>query len=366
MNLKKIKLLLLSDPNNTHTMRWVKSLSEQGISIFVFGIGALNTEFYDKMSNVLIYSDGNLSDKDITEAGRWSKLKYLKVLPSLKRVIREYKPDVVHAHYASSYGLLGVLSGFHPYILTIWGSDIFCFPKTSYLHKLLLKFVLRKADYILSTSHSMAKEAEKYVNRKIDIIPFGIDSSLFSPNRVKHDIFTIGCTKSLLPIYGIDKLIRAFAIVLRTIDAKLVLVGDGPERSNLQRLTNELGINERVSFEGRKANNQLPAYYNKFDVAVYLSRSESFGVVALEAMACECPLIVSKAAGFMEVVPVEAGVFVDAEEEDDVACQIITLAQDKERRIALGKEGRKHVVKSFCWSDNVKQMEKFYMTVLVK
>ena len=89
MNLKKIKLLLLSDPNNTHTMRWVKSLSEQGISIFVFGIGALNTEFYDKMSNVLIYSDGNLSDKDITEAGRWSKLKYLKVLPSLKRVIRD-------------------------------------------------------------------------------------------------------------------------------------------------------------------------------------------------------------------------------------------------------------------------------------
>lgn len=360
---KSIRLLLLSDPNNTHTKRWVEALYRKGVTLCLFGLGDINTDYYNQYKDLFVCSVGKLSDEDTIKDGRLNKLKYLKVLPQLKKVIKEFRPNIVHAHYASSYGLLGVLSGFHPLVLTVWGSDIFCFPKVSFIHKQVLKFVLRKADFLVSTSHSMASEARKYVDREFEIIPFGIDSELFSPNRVEHDAFTIGCTKTLAPIYGIDKLIKAFALAIKTIDAKLVLVGDGPEKSNLQELAESLDVIDKVYFEGRKDNSELPKYYNQFDIAIYLSLSESFGVVALEAMACECPLILSKATGFQEVVPSEAGVFVDANEEKEVARQIIVLAQNKERRAAMGKVGRKHVVEKYCWNDNVEQMMNCYLSI---
>lgn len=361
---KSIRLLLLSDPNNTHTKRWVEALYRKGVTLCLFGLGDINTDYYNQYKDLFVCSVGKLSDEDTIKDGRLNKLKYLKVLPQLKKVIKEFRPNIVHAHYASSYGLLGVLSGFHPLFLTVWGSDIFCFPKVSFLHKQVLKLVLRKADYLVSTSHSMALEAQKYVQKDFEIIPFGIDSDLFSPNRVEHNVFTIGCTKTLAPIYGIDKLLEALAIAVKTIDVKLLLVGDGPEESKLRKLAERLNVAENVIFEGRKDNRELPVYYNQFDVAVYLSKSESFGVVALEAMACECPLIVSKTTGFLEVVPSEAGVFVDADDENEVAHQIIIMAQNKERRVAMGKVGRKHVVDKYNWNDNVEQMLNCYLSIM--
>lgn len=135
----------------------------------------------------------------------------------MKKVITEFKPDILHAHYASSYGLLGALSGFHPYIISVCGSDVFDFPNTSFLHKIVLKYNLSVADKILSTSNVMAIETSKYTNKEIIVTPFGIDLDKFKPLSVKtifnKENIVIGTITILEEKYGIEYLIRAFAIV---------------------------------------------------------------------------------------------------------------------------------------------------------
>ena len=119
--------------------------------------------------------------------------------------------DILHAHYASSYGLLGALANFHPFILSIWGADIFSFPKKSFLHRYIFNFNLRVADKILSTSQIMAKEIKKYTNKEIIVTPFGIDINTFKPgnkvDKIKGEFdFIIGTIKGLEEIYGIEYL----------------------------------------------------------------------------------------------------------------------------------------------------------------
>ena len=358
-----MRVLLLSEITSIHTKRWADSLSKAGIQVCVFSLFN-NESARPSQYEVVSVNLPQISRQERIDDGSFSKLRYLTAVFKLKRVIKSYKPDIIHAHYASSYGLLGALAFKHPYVVSVWGSDILLFPKVSFIHRSVIKFVFRKADYLFSTSRNMANEGNRYTNKPIKVIPFGIDCDLFRPRRKTHEVFTIGCTKNLLPIYGIDKLIKAFAIVCNSIQAKLVLVGDGPEREHLMALAQSLNVQDKVSFEGNHNHDEMMQYYNEFDVAVFLSDSESFGVVALEAMACECPLIVSHTLGFDEVVPNEAGFFVDRNNEQQIASKILYLHDNPQIGNEMGHQGRIFVQKNYSWEENVSQMIKYYDDIL--
>ncbi len=358
-----MKVLLLSEITSIHTKRWADSLSKAGIQVCVFSLFKNESERPSSLYEVVSVSLPQRSRQERIDDGSFSKLRYLTAVSKLKQVIKSYKPDIIHAHYASSYGLLGALAFKHPYVVSVWGSDILLFPKVSFIHRSVIKFVFRKADYLFSTSRNMANEGSRYTDKPFKVIPFGIDCHVFRPERKQHKVFTIGCTKNLLPIYGIDKLIRAFAIVCKTIQAKLVLVGDGPEREHLMALAQSLNVQDKVSFEGNHNHDEMMRYYNEFDVAVFLSESESFGVVALEAMACECPLIVSHTLGFDEVVPNEAGLFVDRSNEKEIASRILYLHDNPQIGNDMGRSGRHYVQKKYSWEENVRQMIEQYNTI---
>ena len=154
------RVLFLADGSSIHTKRWVNSLLEKGVTIHLFSLKPVNAADYP--DHDFTFTHFNLQKR----FGGLSKLSYLKVLPELKKVIRDFKPDILHAHFATSYGLLGALSGFHPFILSVWGSDVFDFPKKSFLHKSILEYNLKKADRILSTSHVMAEETKIYTDKE--------------------------------------------------------------------------------------------------------------------------------------------------------------------------------------------------------
>jgi UDP-N-acetylglucosamine:LPS N-acetylglucosamine transferase len=118
-----MKILLLSCANSIHTKRWAISLAQRNIEICLFSLEKNNDTEYGNFSNITVITGGfrNNSSKD----GEMSKLTLIQYLPKLLKVIRNFKPDIVHAHYATSYGLLGALCGFKPFVLSVWGSD-FC------------------------------------------------------------------------------------------------------------------------------------------------------------------------------------------------------------------------------------------------
>ncbi len=362
--MKKIRIAFLSDAQNTHTKRWVRALAERGNEILLFSLAPADN-YYDDLPNVTLVTCGMGVNGNVL-----GKMKYFTLVPKLKKCLKEFRPDIVNAHYASSYGTLGALSGFHPFVVSVWGSDIYDFPNTTPFGKAILQYVFSKADRILSTSHVMAKETSKYTNKDIFITPFGVDIDRFKKidGLQPKEEFIVGNVKALSPIYGIDVLIQAFKIVTvnnPSLKTRLLIYGKGPNRKDYEQLASTLGISDIVEFRGFIANEKLPEVYNSVNVSVSVSHSESFGVVAVEAMACECPVVTSDAEGFTEVVENgTSGIIVPKRNPEATAKALQMFIDNPTLREKMGKKGRDRVKKLFDWEDNVNTMLNNYQEVI--
>jgi glycosyltransferase involved in cell wall biosynthesis len=347
-------------------------LSEKGIEVYLIGLTSYNHDNY-KHTNIQIHIV-DLTGVTKTNEGSFNKLNYLKALPFIKRKIKEIKPDILHAHYASSYGLLGALCGFHPYIISVWGSDIFEFPNISPIHKQLIKFNFRKADILLSTSKIMAKETSKYTNKNIQVTPFGIDLGFFKPQKdndlLDQNEIVIGTIKNLETIYGIEYLIKAFAILKNkysSFQLKLLIVGGGSLEEELKKICIDLQIEKSVTFRGKIEHKEILQYHNMIDIFVALSLSESFGVAILESQACEKPVVVSNVGGLPEVIEENITGFIVPPKNAELAANAIEkLILDKELRTKMGKAGRERVMKHYEWNGNVNLMVDIYKSVCEK
>lgn len=365
-----MRILILGPVDNPHIIKWVRALNEKNIEIALFSLNGNIQNYYKNYVNVKVYSLNLFGDK-IKTIGLISKLQYLKTVNLIKKIIKEFKPDIVHAHYASSYGLLGVLSGFHPLVISVWGSDVYKFPNKNFLTKLLLKYNFKKADYILSTSYAMKQEIQKYTKKDILITPFGIDLNVFKPINLKQhnekkDI-VIGIIKSLEPVYGIEFLIKAFAILRikhPNSSLKLLIVGDGSLRKRLEELVIELQIKEEVYFTGRISYDEIYKYHNMLDIAVYPSQSESFGVAVIESGACEKPVVVSNVGGLPEVVENgKTGFVVEYGDINSIVNALEKLILNKSLCYEMGRNARERIKKLYDWKDSVKCMIKIYKRI---
>lgn len=125
-----------------------------------------------------------------------------------------------------------------------------------------------------------------------------------------------------------------------------------------------MGIGSKVEFVGKIPNSDLPVWYNSFSVSVSLSDSESFGVVAVEAMACECPVVVSDADGFTEVVEDGVTGFIVPKRNPEAAAKAIQkFVDDPSLRETMGASGRERVKALYDWEDNVDGMINIYKSV---
>ncbi len=365
-----MRVLFLADINSIHTQRWAIALKNRGAHIGVFSLNPVYSGNPD-LDGIQVFCPTHFN-RDLSHKGLFAKLKYLTLVTAVRRCISSFIPDIVHAHYASSYGILGSLSRFHPFILSVWGSDVFDFPKRSFLTRLLLRYNFRNADQILSTSHVMAREIGKYSRKKILITPFGIDTTLFKPNKTGQpsmsDSIIIGTTKALEPEYGIEYLIRAFGHLHEKhpdLSLKLVIAGGGSLEQDLRNLVVSLKLEKEVIFAGKIPHDAIPAFLNQLDIYAALSISESFGVSIIEASACELPVVVSSAGGLKEVVEDGVtGLLVKPENPRETMTALEKLLINEDLRREMGRNGRKRVEKIYNWTDNVDEMLKIYQHFL--
>jgi len=282
----------------------------------------------------------------------WAGLGYLFNGLRLKRLLNLLRPDVVNAHYATGYGTLARNVGKVPLVLNVWGSDVYDFPRRGPIHRWWLGGNLRRADLLVSTSGAMADHTRTLypgLARPI-VVPFGVNTELFKPGDPKAGVeaaLVLGTVKSLAPVYGIDRLMQAFAQLLKMdvpADLRLRIVGDGPQRKELERLAGELGITDRTDLVEAVPHAQVPEELRKLSVYVALSRSESFGVTVLEASACGVPTVVSDAGGLPEVVRDGVTGYVVADGDPQLAAQQIhQLLSAPALRERLGAAGRRLV-----------------------
>lgn len=366
-----MKVLFLADPVSIHTVRWVNALTEENVEVSLFGLNKFDESLFKKK---IIFESANITAnvKNKPDAS-FSKAVYLASLLKIKKFINRVKPDIVHAHYISSYGLLGSLTEFHPYIISVWGSDIFYVPQKGWLQKKLIKYSLKKADKILSTSNFMAEQIRGYTHKPVITTPFGIDVNVFKP--VQQDSFfmpgdiVVGTTKALEEKYGNEYLIRAFRLVknrLPSVSLKLLIVGGGSQENYLKHLVEELKLDNDTIFTGIVPHNEIQKYYNVMDIYAALStENESFGVSVLESMACETPVVVSDVGGFTELVlNEETGLITARKSTADIAEAILKLITDNKLREKLGRNGRDLVLSKYKWEESVRLMLQIYRQTL--
>lgn len=365
-----MRILLLSDINSAHTQKWAIALSQKGFQIALFSISLPTVDWYSKF-NIYLLSNSNIKVSTITSTV-FSKLNYLKLVPSLKNVIKNFKPDIVHAHYASSYGLLGALSGFHPFIISAWGSDVMDFPNKSLAHRMILKYNFKRADRILATSDAIVNAISLLSNKTVHKIPFGIDTDYFKPKKVdtifSHDCIVVGTVKSLEEIYGIDILIKAFKKVCDKhpdYPLNMLIVGGGSKEQEYKKLVTQLAIKDKVIFTGKVKHSKVVDYHNMIDIFVNVSRNESFGVAVLEASACEKPVIASNIGGLTEVViNGNTGFLVEPENVNATSEAIEKLIANEKLRNEMGANGRIFVQKQFDFNDNINDTLAIYKQLL--
>ncbi len=364
-----MRILFLADANSAHTFRWVNAVSERGVEVFLFSLSPSKNYSYDLWTNVKIFECDFGEDIQNKFGNRLDKSLYLKALPQIKKIIGEYKIDIIHAHYGTSYGLLATLTAFPQRFISFWGTDVTEFPKVSFLHKNILKFILFRNQNIFTTSKWLKNALSEYTSRAIRVIPFGVDTSIFFPASEKNeDVFRFGIVKSLEKQYNIDFSIQVFSEILNNSSGKnfeLMIIGNGTERASLEKLCDKLGISDKVKFIGNVNYLELPTYYRQMDIFLNFPSMESFGVSVLEASATGIPVVTSSVEGLNEtVIDNETGFRINSFNVNDAAEKIIELINNPKLREEMGKKGRAFVKENFEWRDCVDRMLAEYERIL--
>lgn len=358
-----MKVLLLSPASNIHTQRWANGLAARGLQV---GVASWHEPLEGYSPEVVHF--------DLPWKGGKG---YFLNGPALRRNLATFSPDLVNAHYASGYGTLARWIRTRPVLLSVWGSDVYDFPEASPVHRWWLKGNIAHAHGLASTSQAMATHTQRWCKgrRDIAVTPFGIDIQRFAvpASREEREEIRIGTIKTLLPKYGIDLLIRAFALLKARLEPslgsrlRLEIVGGGSSRPELESLAASLGVSDVTEFVGKIPHGEVAGRLAGFDVYAALSRldSESFGVAVLEASACGVPVVVSDVGGLPEVVVDGAtGLVVPREDPEAASRALEKLVLSPGGRREMGLRGREHVVGNYSWEKSLDIMLETYQNLL--
>lgn len=345
------------------------------------GISTYNTAFYlSKIGHevhVLTIQNGELPEKS-TESGfyvhriSWKKIKVLGNLLFSVKVLKELKdlnPDIVHVQglWIGIPGYLAKKALKIPYVVTGHGSDVYL--QSKLLLNLRSKPVLRSADAIIALTEDMKKEIQKISKKDILVVPNGVNlkefkySLKFNRTKKERKILFVG---SLVPVKGVKYLIESMkAIKNNYSNVQLVIIGDGTEKHELEKLVVEFGLSDCVSFVGKVPNHKVSQYMIESDIFVLPSLSEGFGIVLLEAMASGLPIVASNVGGIPSLVQNEInGFLVESRNPERISEKVLLLFDNEELMIKIS-ENNKKIVEQYDWEKVVVQLEDIYYKCIV-
>ncbi len=296
-------------------------------------------------------------------------------------VVKFEKLDILHVHYAIPHASAAVMAkqilateGIHiPIITTLHGTDITLVGKDKALEP-VVSYSLNQSDGITSVSDSLKKDtyAHFHVHADIRVIPNFIDFSRFSKQPKEHfrkAVTPFGekllvHTSNFRKVKRVEDVVRVFSEVRKKVNSRLLLVGDGPERQNIEQLCRDLNICENVTFLGKQ--DAIEEILSICDLFLMPSETESFGLAALEAMACEVPVVSSNAGGIPELnVEGVTGFLCDVGDVKTMAEKSIYILED-ETRLKEFKHQAKQRALDFDIDKIVPMYEQYYVETLNK
>jgi N-acetyl-alpha-D-glucosaminyl L-malate synthase BshA len=292
--------------------------------------------------------------------------------------------DLLHVHYAIPHSVSALLArqmlaarGIRlPFVTTLHGTDITLVGMDrSYLP--ITRFAIQESDGVTSISDYLRIETVNHfdVTRPIEVIPNFVNCNVYQPiadqavrsqarlRLAAPDEAILMHLSNFRPVKRVVDVVKVFAQVVREVPAQLVLVGDGPERSAAEWLAHDLGIQSRVHFLGKqeRVHELLPLA----DLMLMPSELESFGLAALEAMACKVPAIATRVGGVSELIEDGVtGMLYPVGDVTAMAAGAVSLLKDRSRLEAMRNAGRNTAQTRFCSSLVVPHYVRYYQQVL--
>ncbi|MBK6911973.1 MAG: N-acetyl-alpha-D-glucosaminyl L-malate synthase BshA [bacterium] len=303
----------------------------------------------------------------------------LTLASTLHDAVKMHHLDVLHAHYAIPHATAAYLAremngGLPPVITTLHGTDI-TLVGAHPAYAPVVKFTLEQSDAVTAVSHDLANETRDNIGYtgETKVIYNFIDTELYKRDvcvqrrdwLAPQDEPIILHISNFRPVKRIPDIISVFARVREQTKAKLVMVGDGPMRSNAELQVRELGIQGEVRFLGKQTG--LIDLLSVSDIYFLPSNKESFGLSALEAMSCEMPVVGYDVGGLPEVViHDETGYLHPVGDLDGMTASILQLVKDADQRRVMGQAGRLRAEQVFHINTIMPQYEKLYLDTLHK
>lgn len=293
------------------------------------------------------------------------------VCPTMAWKIRRVQADLVHVHLPNPAGILAVMaSGYRGRIVATWHSDVVRQRRLARLFAPIQRRFLRNCKAIIATSPNYVESSTDLAafKARCRVIPYGIGISDFRhPDfeaveaiHRKYAGLLILAVGRLVYYKGLEYLISAMA----GINATLLVVGDGPLRLSLERQANYLGVSDRIKFLGEMQPSEIVPYYQACDVFALpsVARSEAFGIVQLEAMACGKPVVNTKLASGVPFASLDGvtGITVDPGNAPMLEHAINRLLQDVDLRARLGRAALDRVQQEFTVEAMVSRTRDLY------
>ncbi len=338
-----MKLCIIANPGSPHTRRWISHFANRGFEIHLIGYTPLPRP---PQKNVTFY---NLAEMINIRKARFALWGY-----KTRRLIQEIQPDILHIHGIAGYGWLGAAANFHPFLVTVHGSDVLLLHKRSWLHRKLSLWTLRKADYITCVSAHLARQVRKLgvTGKPLEVAYLGVDTAIFHPaDNLERLRLQLHCEpgkivlslRAVRDIYNPLDIAESIPLVLERVpSARFVIFTYNADPELLARFKATVEKHRAagaVRYVNALSNDrEIAAYYQIADVALSLASSDGTPKSVQEAMACGAVPVLGDLPTLHEWVTHEKeGLYADIGDIRGIANAITRLLKDDDLRNRIQK-----------------------------
>jgi L-malate glycosyltransferase len=280
-----MRIIYFSLGYSTHDYRFLKAISDGGHEVYFVQLEGnqrqVESRTVPENVNQVIWKDGR-------GPFRWSKL--FSLTRDFKRLVKEIKPDLIHAGPIQTCAFIAVLSGFRPILTMSWGFDLMDDVHKGFIWDFATRYTLRRSSFFTSDANITRNKAVTYgMNpEKTIVFPWGVDLEHFKFQDFKSrtsKTFTLFCNRSWETRYGVDVLAKAFVIVAGQKDnVDLILLSGGSQGSAIRKILQNGGVMDRVTFGGQISQTDLPRWYHMADLYISPSHVDGSSVSLMEAL----------------------------------------------------------------------------------
>jgi len=375
---EKVTIVFLGDADTSHLLRWTRYFAAKGHEVHVISWNPPVCKNFpieaDQYKPAILHS----INKVIKKSNFFARIiNVVNIFFATKKLIKQIKPDLIHAMSAGSYAWMAMLVNFHPYIVSPWWGEIISGFKTDRIDRYLSTKSILKADLIHSDGYKLSDELHKLGvdPQKIVFVTYGVNLDLFTFEKkndrllAKHNLANkkvIISTRLLTSIHGVDTLIRAIPAVIKARpEAKFLIIGKGHEEEKCKNLVRDFGIQDSVIFLGSVTETEMADYLLLSDIYVSTSHYEC-GIAAstAEAMACGLPVINTDTGDISSwLTNGQENYIIPAGDEKILVEKIIRLLSDENEMTRYRQQNRSIIEERNNFIVEMKKMESIYYSL---